>query len=300
MLSLTEATRYLGGSMLSYRIGGSVFGLPIDAAAQHAVYRADLLSDADEAVPVSWNEALALGARLAPRGVRLGLAIKTPHAGLALAALMTNAGAPWSTAPDEPLFIDRVAFVDAYEAIRELFAYCHAESLDWNAIDLHEAMVAGDDIAYTPCVFGYGTYGEADYRRRLSFADFAGRIAPYHAGSVLGGAGLAVSRCSANKEAALEFVAFAASEEGQGLILSMHGQPGLAALWAEGEADSRFNGFFTSTCRSIEMAWTRPRHRGYIVFQIKIGEIVAAGLRDKARGTAVWSHVEPFIGGVNG
>jgi multiple sugar transport system substrate-binding protein len=299
MLTLSEASRYLGGSMLSYRIGGSVFGLPIDAAAQHGIYRADLLYDAGESVPLSWSDALMLGARLAPRGLKLGLAIKTPHAGLVVAALMANAGTPWSTLPDAMFSIDRSGFIDAYEAVRELFAYCHAEAVEWNAIDLHEAMVARDDIAYAPCAFGYGTYGESDYRRRLSFANFAGRVAPYHAGSVLGGTGLAVSRFSASKPAALSFVAFAASEEGQRLIQSEHGQPGLASLWSDETADQRFNGFFSGTRESIEAAWTRPRHREYIAFQAAFGEIVAEGVKDGMKGTSLWPRIEPLVSGVN-
>ena len=298
-LTLACASRYLGGSMLSYRMGGSVFGLPIDAATQHAAYRGDLLDAAGEEVPANWEEALALGRRLSRRGIRLGLAIKTPHAGLVVAALMANAGVPWSTAPDAPFSLDREGFLVAYEAVREMFALCHHEALEWNAIDLHEAMVARDDIAYTPCVYGYGTYGEADFRRRLSFGDFAGRVAPYHARSVLGGTGLAVSRHSGSKAAALSLVAFAASEEGQRLIQSRHGQPALAALWVAGEADTRFNGFFTGVRRSIETAWIRPRHRGYIPFQAAFGEVVAEGLRNDETAVALWPRIEPLLAGVN-
>lgn len=299
MLSLRDAPRYLGRSMVSYRFGGSVFGLPIDAATQHAAYRADLLEAAGEAVPGNWGDTIALGERLAKHGVKLGLAVKTPHAGLAVAALMSNAGAAWPTAPDAPFAVDRDAFVDAYDDVRRLFAFCHREALDWNAIDLHEAMVERDDIAYTPCVYGYGTYGEGDHRKPLRFADFAGRVAPYHAGSVLGGTGLAVSRRSANKTAALRFIAFASSLEGQRLIQSKHGQPGLAELWTEGEADTRFNGFFSGARRAIETAWVRPRHRGYIGFQAAFGDVVAEGLRANSAGATVWQRVEPLAAGVN-
>jgi multiple sugar transport system substrate-binding protein len=298
-LSLADASRYLGPSMRSYRMGGSVFGVPIDAATQHAAYRADLLEAAAESVPTSWSDAIALGQRLEKHGMKLGLAVKTPHAGLAIAALMANAACPWTTDVDTPFGMDRDGFVSAYEAVRELFSYCHREAIEWNAIDLHEAMVARDDIAYTPCVYGYGTYGEADYRRRLSFADFAGGVAPYHAGSVLGGTGLAVSRHSPNKEAALAFAAFAASEEGQRLIQTKHGQPGLASLWSAGEADQRFNGFFTGARRSIETACMRPRHRGYIGFQAAFGDVVAAGLDAGETGATVWRRVPALLEGVN-
>ncbi|MGN6489946.1 MAG: ABC transporter substrate-binding protein [Devosia sp.] len=298
-LELGDAPRYLGPSLLSYRFGGSVFGLPIDAATQHAAYRADLLAAAGEAVPQSWQDAIALGRRLDRQGTKLGLAVTTPHAGLTVAALMANTGTPWPTSPDEPFALDRAGFIDAYESVRELFTYCHADCLDFNAIDLHEAMVARDDIAYTPCVYGYGTYGEADHSHRLRFADFAGRVAPFHAGSVLGGTGLAVSRRSRHKAAALAFVRFAATEAGQALMQSAHGQPGLAGLWTAGEADTCFNGFFTAARRSIEAAWVRPRVRGYIEFQASFGALVAEGLRAGRRGTALWEPVESLQKDVN-
>jgi multiple sugar transport system substrate-binding protein len=205
---------------------------------------------------------------------------------------MVNAVTPWPTSPDEPFAVDRAGFIDAYEAVRELFGYCHADCLDFNDIDLHEAMVARNDIAYTPCVYGYGTYGEADYSHRLGFADFAGRVAPFHAGSVLGGTGLAVSRRSGHKAEALAFVRFTATDTGQALIQSAHGQPGLANLWTAGEADTRFNGFFTAARRSIEAAWIRPRFRGYIDFQAGFGALVADGLRADEHGTALWKGVE--------
>lgn len=298
-LELGDAPRYLGPSLLSYRFGGSVFGLPIDAATQHAAYRADLLAAAGERIPQSWQVAIALGRRLDRQGIKLGLAVTTPHAGLTVAALMANAGTPWPTSPDEAFAVDRAGFIDAYESVRELFAYCHVDCLDFNAIDLHEAMVARDDIAYTPCVYGYGTYGEADHPRRLSFADFAGRVAPFHAGSVLGGTGLAVSRRSRHKAAALAFVRFAATEVGQALIQSAHGQPGLGSLWTEGEADNRFNGFFTAARPSIEAAWIRPRTRSYIDFQASFGALVAEGLRASRPGTALWVGVASLQNEVN-
>jgi len=155
------------------------------------------------------------------------------------------------------------------------------------------------DIAYTPCVYGYGTYGEPDYPQRLSFADFAGRVAPFHAGSVLGGTALAVSRRSRHKAAALDFIGFVASDAGQALIQSRHGQPALAMLWVEGEADTQFNGFFTAARRSIETAWTRPRHRGYIAFQAAFGALVADGLGEGRQGADLWGAVEPLTAAVN-
>jgi multiple sugar transport system substrate-binding protein len=296
---VADSSRYLGQSLLSYRLGGTVWGLPIDAATQHSAFRTDLLAGAKEAVPTSWQDALTLGQRLERSGLRLGLAVKTPHAILTIAALMANLGCPWETSADGAFSLDRRGFAEAYEQVSALLAFCPDEALAWNAIDLHEAMVETDSIAYCPCVYGYGTYGEADQRRPLSFGDFAGLMSPYYAGSVLGGTGLAISRASANKPAAVTFLAFAASGEGQRLMASRHGQPALAAAWHDADIDQRFNGFFSGARRSVETAWLRPRHRGYIEFQAQAGQIVAEALRQREDAASVWTRIEPLLNTVN-
>lgn len=296
---LTDSLRYLGPSLLSYRHGGTVWGLPIDAATQHAAYRADLMGRAGEALPESWEQTLTLGQRLSRHGLSLGVAIKTPHAILTIAALMANMGSPWETEQDRAFSMDESAFIEAFKMVKALLAHCPDEVLAWNAIDLHEAMAAGDGIAYCPCVYGYGTYGEVDIPKRLSFADFAGAVEPYHAGSVLGGTGLAVARASRSKDAAIAFVAFAASDEGQALMASKHGQPGLAAVWHDRDIDRRFNGFFSGARRSVEAAWLRPRYRGYIGFQAEAGELVAQALRDGDNAKTVWNSVSALFPAVN-
>jgi multiple sugar transport system substrate-binding protein len=289
---------WLGPSLLSYRMGGTVWGLPIDAATQHAVYRADLI--ASEVMPESWTAAISLGERLRKRGLHLGLAVSTPHTILTIASLMANLGCPWETQPDRPFAIDRAGFCEAYSQVQALLRLCPEAALNWNAIDLHEAMVARDDVAYCPCVYGYGTYGEADYRARLSFGPFAGLKAPYHAGSTLGGTGLAVSRTTRHLPEAVSFLAFAASDQAQRhLIPSRHGQPAIELAWHDPDIDARFNGFFSATRSSIETAWLRPRYRGYIGFQAEAGHLAAEGLRSGNKAAAVWAKIEPLLATVN-
>lgn len=297
-VSVGDDQHWLGASLLSYRLGGTVWGLPIDAATQHAVYRADLM--ASEPVPESWTAAITLGERLRKRGLHLGIAISTPHTILTIATLMANLGCPWETRVDHPFQIDRAGFCEAYARVQALLRLCPEAALEWNAIDLHEAMVARDDVVYCPCVYGYGTYGEADYRNRLSFGPFAGLKAPYHAGSTLGGTALAVSRTTRHPAEAIRFLAFAAGDVAQrNLIPSRHGQPALATAWHDPDTDARFNGFFSASRSSIETAWVRPRYRGYIDFQAEAGRLAADGLRSGDMAAAVWARIEPLLATVN-
>ena len=49
-------------------------------------------------------------------------------------------------------------------SVHPILAHSPPETLDWDAISLSEAMVARDDIVFTPSIYGYATYAEADMR----------------------------------------------------------------------------------------------------------------------------------------
>lgn len=286
---LGDDARWLGPSLASYRWEGRTYGLPVDAAAMHAVWRQDLL----DAPPASWADTLALGPALRRRGLWLALPVHTPHAILALASLMANMGRPWETDHRKPFGVDREGFEAAYGTIRELLAFAPPECLGWNAIDLHDAMARRDDLAFCPAAYGYGTYGEPDAGGTggtpLAFAPFAGAVTPFHRGSTLGGTALGLSASCAEPEAALAFLRFCASEGAQRIVRLHHGQPALAAEWTdEGVA---FGGFFAAARSSIEEAWIRPRRHGYIPFQQAAGRALAEALREEAPARSAWARV---------
>jgi multiple sugar transport system substrate-binding protein len=267
---------YVGPTLASYRFGGAVWGAPIDAATEHAIYRANVLARAGETPPATWTEVIGLGGRLRKKGVFLGAAVVTPHLGLVAAALMANAGKPWPTPSSEPFAVDRDALQQALESLAELVSYCPAEALGWDSIALHEAMVSRRDIAYAPCVYGYATYGEADMPARLSFGDFPGAVAPYAAGTAIGGTALGVSSNTAHPEACFDFVRFALSARAQiDLIAGNHGQPARIEAWNDGATDAAFHGYYSGVRASMERAWIRPRRAGYIPFQHEFGHLAA-------------------------
>jgi multiple sugar transport system substrate-binding protein len=292
LLGARAGSRYVGPSLDSYRFAGQVWGAPIDAATQHALFRLDLLARVNEATPMSWGDVLSLGKRLGRQGLKLGIAIETPHALLAIASLMANAGRPWATDASAPLIIDRDAFTAAYGQLQALLAHCPPEALGWNSIALHEAMVARDDIVYCPIVYGYATYGEADQRRRLSFAPYAGIATPFEVGSAIGGAAIGVSSSSTQKNVALAFVAHMLDADVQDRVIpDHHGQPALLSAWRDPANDRNFNGFYSAAIGSVQAAWVRPRRAGYPGFQRDAGRIVADALRAGAAGRAIAEEV---------
>jgi multiple sugar transport system substrate-binding protein len=86
--------------------------------------------------------------------------------------------------------------------------------------------------------------------------------------STLGGAGLAISARCRHPEIAAEYAAFMACASSQrGIYVSSGGQPGHRAAWDDDEANRQTGYFFRKTRSTMEEAYLRPRHDGYIAFQ---------------------------------
>lgn len=272
--------RFLGASLASYRYNGHVWGAPIDGATQHAVYRKDLLDQLGCDVPQSHAQVLELGRRARSEGMYLGTAIETPHALMSIMSYMANLGEPFTADEQGITRIPERSFEQAYTALEDILQLSAPESLDWNSIAVHEAMVARDDIVYCPAVYGYATYGEQDQRKPLSFAGFAGIQQPYAAGATLGGTALGLSSHCEHPELALAFIRHMLSDEVQvGLIGKNYGQPASIVGWDHPENDERFNGFYSAARASMAQSWVRPRYQGYVEYQRRSGLIVAEGLR---------------------
>ena len=87
-------------------------------------------------------------------------------------------------------------------------------------------------------------------------------------GSALGGTGIAVSAFSENRAAAIDFAYWIAGGPVQAdRYWRSGGQPGHAAGWEDEAANAATLGFYRNTRRTLEGAWLRPRHDGYMPFQ---------------------------------
>lgn len=279
-LAIDRANDFIGPSLRSYWFRDHVWGVPIDGATQHALVRRDLL---EGPIPQSWEEVLTLGHKLGSRGLFLAQAFETPHTILSAASLMANMGVPWQSEDEERIDIDVHGLREALELLKACFAFCPEQALEWNSIDVHDAMTRRNDLVYAPCVYGFATYGEVDHANRLSFGPFPGPNAPNVQGSTLGGAALGISRHCRDTPAAIGFARFLASPEVQTAIISAHhGQAAAAAAWESAVFDLDYNGFYTATRSTLESAWVRPRIPGYPDFQKKAGAIartaIAGGL----------------------
>jgi multiple sugar transport system substrate-binding protein len=253
------AQQSVGASHASYRHDGRQWALALDAAAQVSAWRPDLLA----APPATWDETVALAAEgrvLFPAGPTDAFA--------SFLTLAANRGSACGATPD--VLLEREDGLAVLDLLLSLTRRIDPACLDLNPIDVLERMAhPGARAAFCPLLFGYTNYARTGFRpRRLRFGGFARVAADDPSGSLLGGAGLAISAHSPHPEEAAAYAAWTCRAAAQrGPYLEAGGQPGNRVAWEDPTADALVGGFFSSTRETMERAWVRPRHPGWLTVQ---------------------------------
>jgi multiple sugar transport system substrate-binding protein len=256
-----------GPSHRSYVHAGHQWAVATDAACQVAAYRDDLL----EAVPRTWKQVLELA-----REGRVALPLAPAHAISSLLSLCAAADRSLATGPR---LVQPAIGEWALSMLAEVAALGPREALGWEPPDLLGWMRNCDEIAYCPLTYGYVTYCP-----EVRFARVPGGC-----GSVLGGAGLAVSAHSKRPDAAAEFAAWVAGPHAQTTIVARTGgQPAARAAWTEPGAGD----FYSATLSTLETAWIRPRGAWWPEFQLAAGEALTRGLAAGAAPGALLAELE--------
>jgi multiple sugar transport system substrate-binding protein len=272
-----QARGGVGRSAESYVWEGHCWALAIDATAQVAVYRPDLLGRAGLAVPRTWPEALAAADTLRRAGLWAALPAVPVDAICAFLAVCAALG-------ETPFFTGQVVSRrigrSALALLRAMLERCHPSSLDWNPSRLLEHMSARDDVAWCPLAFGDVNYA------RPGFRDHPVLAAPPPAGGdgvprgILGGAGLAVSATSQAVGEAVRYAAYVADPQVQRTVyVQGGGQPGHRSAWTDEALNAAAGGFFSGTLATLDAALLRPRHDGFLGFQAAAGDLVHGWLR---------------------
>ncbi len=136
-------------------------------------------------------------------------------------------------------------------------------------------------IVCAPLIYGYVSYAvEGFRRRRIRFADIPALGASGPVGSALGGTGIAVSALRAHFEEAADFAYWVASGEAQaGPYADSGGQPAHAEAWESDAVNAPVANFYRATRGTLDGAWLRPRHDGYMAFQDAASRILNEALR---------------------
>jgi multiple sugar transport system substrate-binding protein len=242
----------VGASFPSYHWQGHQWAFPIDAATQVLAFRPDRLDKA----PMTWTDVVDLA-----RSGEVLLPLRPPHSLMCLFTACGNLGRPCSVESDRP-FVDAEIGVQAIEMIRELASLTDPGCTGMDPIAVLDRMSEeGSRYSLAPLIYGYVSYSLAGFR-----APVAGANGPI--GSALGGTGIAVSAFSANRAAAIDFAYWIAGGAVQAdRYWRSGGQPGHAAGWEDDAANAAALGFYRNTRRTLEGAWLRPRHDGYMPFQ---------------------------------
>lgn len=264
----------IGPGLSCYFYADRHWALPLDAATQVLAYVPALL---EETPPADWDAVMELAGR---KPVALSLA--GPHALLSFMSICVALGEP-PAARDPDVFVSRETGRAALEIMRALSAATPDWTRDLNPIGLLEAMARGEDLAVVPLIYGYVNYAaprQADRRIvRFANAPTAGGVGV--PGSTFGSTGLAVSRRATITPALLDHIRWLMSEETQRRFIPDHeGQPSSRAAWNDAQVNTAWGNFYLDTAATLEAAWVRPRHDGYIAFQSE----ASALLRDDLAG----------------
>ena len=264
----TLATQSVGRSFESYTHEGRQWGLATDAAAQVSAYRPDLISEP----PRDWPAVLELA--------REGRVLWPGKPIDAFSSLITvSAGAGAYPMSGDGLFLPEQDALAAFDLLHELAAHVPADNLSWNPIQVADALAEGDRFAYSPLLFGYTNYSRVGFRaHRLRYIDIPS-AARGVAGSLLGGAGVAVSaRSTAPAEAIAHAFWLASAPVQAGVYFDGGGQPGNSVAWDDDRTNDLTLDFFRGTRATLEGAYLRPRTRSYLDLQDRLSPLVTRAL----------------------
>ncbi len=260
------AAASVGQSWASYSYAGHQWAFPIDAATQVMAYRADLID-----APQSWDDVVAQA-----KAGQVVFPLLPPHSMMSFFTLTANLGHPCAI-ENGPL-VDAATGIRAIEMLAEVAGHLDPTDFSMDPIAASEAMARPDaKVALMPLGYGYVSYAVPGFRpHQLRFADIP---LPDAKGSALGGTGIAVSAFSRNQAAAIDYAYWVASSEVQrSLYAGSGGQPGHAAAWEDDGVNAAAGNFYRDTRKTLEGAYVRPRHNGYMAFQDAASKRLTAGL----------------------
>jgi multiple sugar transport system substrate-binding protein len=274
----------VGLSSDSYVWDGRRWAIPVDAAAQVAACRPDLLDKANVTPPETWEDVGRVTRALRAHGIMIAMpAIPVD----VICAFLGISRASF----DGDRVVERDAGRRALSILQDVLSLAHPMSLTSNPPAILAHMAANDDIAYCPLTFGYVTFARrSDGRRAVRFGP-----GPEWSGT-LGGAGLAVSSASSSADEATAFARFTCSPDVQrGAYVQGGGQPAHRAAWTDPVVDAAANGFFSSTLPALDRAYLRPRFDGFLSFQDDAGAVIHGSVRNGTDPDAALDRIDELF-----
>lgn len=276
----------VGGSYESYTLAGHQWALPVDAAAQVQAWVPGRI-----AAPVKhWFEL----AELVAEG-RASLPLRPPHS---LMSLFTLCGLTGLTLEGSGDTLFPVSAAHAYDLLATIAGDVDPAAFEMDPIAMLEAMASPRSrLAVAPLIYGYVSYTVAGFRsEQVRFADIPA-LGNGPRGSTLGGTGIAVSAYAQDPAGAAAFAAWVSGGAVQRDLFALTGgQPGHADAWEADTVNAVTHDFYRATRTTLDRAWTRPRHDGYMAFQHAASERINAALRSGEEGPQVIAALNQLYG----
>ena len=268
----------VGKSHESYYINNKQWALAIDAASQTACYREDLIPS----YPSNWNALLDLA-----KNKKVLWPLKPVHAISSFYSIYNNITT--ELMPDKKKFIDKNFGVETLTMMKAVSRELIIDCLTMDPIQTAELMTETNDFFYCPYIYGFSNYSRKNYRKYiLKYINVINLSGKGPAGTHLGGTGIAVSNASKNKDLAIEYSFWIASAECQkSLFYESGGQPGNSVAWEDDKINKETNNFFRGTRKTLDLAWVRPRHNGYMRFQDESGNLINEYLQSEIKAESI-------------
>ena len=255
----------VGRSFESYRVDDHQWALPIDAATQVAAYRKDLIGS----LPKNWNDLIDLA-----KQEKVIWPLKPVHAISSFYSIYNNIGVIFN--PSNRDFVVKDQCIETLKMMKNIADLLPEECFEMDPIDTAESMSENNHIVYCPYLYGFSNYSRQDFRANIliytNVIDLSGKGS---VGTHLGGTGIAVSAQSKNKNYAMDYAYWIAGSDCQKKTYYENGgQPGNAVAWEDQKINYETNSFFSNTRQTLDEAWVRPKHNGYMNFQDEGGNII--------------------------
>ncbi|RIV71531.1 extracellular solute-binding protein [Flagellimonas aequoris] len=265
----------IGPSFNSYRYMGHLYALPIDAAALVAASRDDLVKELKIGLPMTRADLFRLYKKVPDRQ-----SIAWPLCPTDLwCTFLTLCAQDMGRDFIKDYTINEKAGSSVLNEIKQHLEHLHPDSLNWNPIQILDAMASGDEILYSPFLFGYVNYSQTGFARKTVSFHNSPTGAKNGVSTILGGVGLAVSNKCEHPDEAVSYVVYTAMGNVQkGIYAKNGGQPGNLIAWQDEDNNNRSLDFFKNTLQTMENVYVRPQHPGWNRFQEQGADLLHLGL----------------------
>ena len=272
----------VGKSHNSYFIDNHQWALAIDAASQVSVFRKDLIN----VLPSSWNDLIEF-----TKNKKVFWPLKPIHAISSFYSICNNISKPFEA--NSKIFINKKIAITSLNMMKEVVKYLPIECLQMDPIQTCEYMAENKDILFCPYIYGFSNYSRNNFKRNvLTFSNVMDLGGNGPVGTQLGGTGIAISNKSSFKKEAFEYAFWVASAECQkNIYYKSGGQPGNAIAWEDKAINDETNNFFYNTRSTLEGAWVRPKHNGFMQFQDLSGNIINDFLKNNLKEEHIYDKL---------